>query len=100
MIKFLLDVVVTFVVIISSGFILLFEIITQIVYALQKFYDGIITPALIEGLADLNIILIVFTQMYHELMCKVCAYLAHMFLQIAQYSHSKSEKLIHRYWIQ
>jgi len=100
MIRFLLDVVVAFAVIIGSGFILVFEIATQIIYGLQRFYDGIIMPALMEGLADLNIILIVFTQMYHECMCRTCAYLAHKFLQIAQYSHVKSEKLIHRYWAQ
>lgn len=100
MIRFLLDIVVAFVVIVSSGLVLLFEIATQIIYSLQRLYDGVVVPALMEGLADLNVILIVFAQMYHEFMCKACAYLAHMFLQIAQYSHIKSEKLIHRYWAQ
>lgn len=100
MIKFLLDAVVAFVVIISSGLVLLLEIAIQIMHSLQQLYGGVIVPALMEGLADLNVILIVFAQMYHEFMCRTCAYLAHMFLQIAQYSHVKSEKLIHRYWAQ
>jgi hypothetical protein len=100
MTKFLLDAAYAFVTIVGSGFIVLVDIITHIMHGVQRLYDGIIMPALIEGLADLNIILIVFTQMYHECMSRACAYLAHKFLQIAQYSHVKSEKLIHRYWAQ
>lgn len=98
MIRFLLDAVVAFAVIISSGIILLFEVATQIVYCLQRFYDGVIVPALMEGLADLNVILIVFAQMYHEWVCRCCAYLSKILLQMAKHSHDKSEKLIHKYW--
>jgi hypothetical protein len=100
MIKFLLDAVVAFVVIISSGLVLLLEIATQIMHSLQQLYGGVIVPALMEGLADLNVIFIVFAQMYHEFMCRACAHIAHVFLQIAQHSHVKSEKLIHKYWAQ
>ena len=98
MTKFLLDIVVAFAVIVSSGLVLVLEIATQIIYSLQRLYDGVIVPALMEGLADLNVILIVFAQMYYELVCRCCAYVSKIFLQIAKHSHSKSEKLIHRYW--
>lgn len=100
MIKFLLDAAYAFVAIVGSGFIVLVDIITLIMHSLQRLCDGIIVPAVMEGFADANIMLLVFAQLYHECMGKMCACVAHKFLQIALYSHSKSEQLIHRYWAQ
>jgi hypothetical protein len=100
MTKFLLDAAYAFVTIVGSGFIVLVDIITHIMHGVQRLCDSIIMPAVMEGFADANIMLLVFAQMYHECMSKMCACVAHRFLQIAQYSHAKSEKLIHRYWTQ
>lgn len=75
------------------------EIITQIIYTLQKVWDNIIKPAFIELLADMNMILNIVMQALYQLLSKGLLYLSIWSLKVAQKCHKKSEKLIDKCWV-
>lgn len=97
--KFLLDFVASLFIFGSAAVIMVAEIITQIIYTLQKFWDNIIKPAFIEVLADLNMMLNIVTQMFFELSSRLLMLISKWSLSLAKKCHQKSEKLIDKCWV-
>lgn len=75
------------------------ELVTQVIFTLQKVWDNIIKPAAIELLADMNMVLNVILQLTYSLLSKGFSILSKWCLIIAQKCHQKSEKLIDKCWL-
>jgi len=97
--RFVLDFLNTFACIISSGIVILVEATAQIVNTIRNFYAGIIAPFVVEIVADINFILIVMSQMIMSITSDSTLLLSQWLLKISQFSHEKSEQLIHRSWV-
>ena len=96
--KFLTDFVGFYFIILGTFFVGLFEIVTQIIFALQKLWYGVLLPNLVELFADVFFMSLILYQSYLSCSSNICLSLSKIFLRLAEYSHKRSEEVIERTW--
>lgn len=96
--RFIIDFVGYFILLIGSVLIAVAEIVTQAVYALQKFWHGIIKPAFVDMLADAYLLFLVMLQAWYEMSAIMCLLLSKWLNSYAKCALQKSECLIEKTW--
>jgi len=97
--KFITDFMGFFVIIVGSSLVSICEVITQVLFALQRFYCNIVIPCIFELAADAYFISLVATQMLLSMLNSVCLSASALLLKIAEHSHPQSERLIRETWL-
>lgn len=98
--KILTDMIRAFLYITLEGLYFMFQIISGIVNTVTRMISNFIKPALVEGLADINFILVVALQGVVSALSDVFLSVSKMTLYAARYLHGVSEKLIEKSWYQ
>lgn len=98
--KIITDMVRTFLYITLEGLYFMFQIISGIVNTVTRMVSNFIQPAFVEGLADINFILIVALQGIASALSDILLSLSKLTLHTAKYLHNVSEKLIEKSWYQ
>lgn len=97
--NFIFDFVGYFILLLGSVAIAIAEIVTQIIFTLQKFWDGIVKPALVDMLADAHLLLLIALQSWYETAAKVCLIVSKCLNRYAKFALHKSEQLVYKTWI-
>ena len=95
---FAIDFVRGFVVIMYASLVTVTEIASVTCNSLQKFMYNVVRPALVEGLADLGIILTVLWLGLLAFTSDCCLYAAKVLVKIAQSLHDKAESIMWHSW--
>jgi hypothetical protein len=95
---FIIDFVRQFVVILYTSLITVTEVISVASNSLQKFVYNVVRPALVEGLADLGIILTVLWLGLLALTSDCCLCVAKVLVNIAQSLHDRAESIMRHSW--
>lgn len=97
--NFIIDFAGYFILHVGSVLIAIVEVITQIVFTLQKFWDGVVKPSVVDMLADAHLLMLILLQSWYDVSAKfslcVCKYLNNY----TKFALQKSEHLIHKTWI-
>lgn len=96
--EFVMDFLGMFIIVISTGVIVISEIVTQIIYMLQKLWFNVVVPAAIELLADLHFMGLIALQAWFEFSAKLALGVSALLLKYVESANDKSEALIERTW--
>jgi len=97
--QFALDFVGMCIITIGTGLIVISEIITQIMYMLEKLWLNVMVPAAIELLADVHFMGLIALQAWYEFSGKLALGLSALLLKYVESANGKSEMLIERTWM-
>ena len=98
--KILTDMIRTFLYITLEGLYFMFQIISGTVSTVTRVISNFVQPALVEGLADIDFILVVALQGIASASSDILLAVSKMTLHTAKYLHNVSEKLIEKSWYQ
>jgi len=98
--KILTDMIRTFLYITLEGLYFMFQIISGIVSTITKMISNFVQPALVEGLADINFILVIALQGIASALSDMLLSVSKLTLHTAKHLHNVSEKLIEKSWYQ
>ena len=97
--RFVVDFVGVFIIAAGSVLVMLCELTTQTMYALQKLWHNVVVPNVTEAVADLRFISCIIWQSMLCIVASSCLFMSKMFLAMAQKTHSESERLVHELWM-
>lgn len=96
--RFVIDFLGYFILLVGSVLIAIAEIITQIVYSLQKLWHSVLVPMFLESMVFLHWFGLIA---YQAILCVTSdwsLYLSKKLLQLSKLSHEQSEQLINKTW--
>lgn len=96
--KFVIDFLGVFIILGGSFLIFICEVLTQIVYTLQKVWFNLVVPFFVERMADVHFMSIIIMQGLYELTSRISLSMSKLFFEVANYTHKKSEELVERVW--